>query len=206
MNLVDGINHLARKLPTWVVYIVYALPAPYLLYLGLTGGLGREPIKALEHELGEIALQLLIIGLTITPLRRYLGVNLIRFRRAFGLLAFSYVFLHLLVWLVLDVGILSQIWADILKRPYITIGMAGFVCLIPLALTSNNWSVRRLGPKWRSLHRLTYVAVLLGGLHYIMLVKGFQIEPLAYMAIILALLALRLPGKRRTQTRRASRI
>ena len=84
--------------------------------------------------------------------------------------------------------------------------MAGFVCLIPLALTSNNWSVRRLGPKWRSLHRLTYVAVLLGGLHYIMLVKGFQIEPLAYMAIILALLALRLPGKRRTQTRRASLI
>src|SRR6056297_4132558 len=165
--IVDRINALARRVPTWVIYILYALPAPVLVYMGATGGLGAEPIKALERELGEIALQLLIIGLCITPLRRYLGVNLIKFRRAFGLLAFFYVALHLLVWLVLDVQILSQIWADIIKRPYITIGMVGFVLMIPLAVTSNNLSIRKLGPKtWRRLHQLTYVTAVLGAVHF----------------------------------------
>ncbi|WP_299859708.1 protein-methionine-sulfoxide reductase heme-binding subunit MsrQ [uncultured Roseobacter sp.] len=199
MTIVDRINAFARRVPTWVLYILYLLPVPWLLYLAQTGGLGREPIKALEHELGEIALQLLIIGLTITPLRRYLGINLLKFRRMFGLLAFIYVSLHLLVWLVLDVGILSQIWADILKRPYITIGMAGFMLLIPLALTSNNWSVRKLGACWRKLHRLSYVAVLLGGVHYMMLTKTWALEPVIYMAVILGLLALRLPKLRSKQ-------
>jgi sulfoxide reductase heme-binding subunit YedZ len=172
---------------------VYLLPVPWLLYLGQTGGLGREPIKALEHELGEIALQLLVIGLAITPLRRFTGINLIRFRRVFGVLAFVYVSLHLLVWLVLDVGILSQIWADILKRPYITIGMAGFLMLLPLALTSNDYSVRKLGPAWRRLHKLAYVTAILGSVHYVMLTKTWQFEPLAYLAVIIVLLLLRLP-------------
>ena len=147
---------------------------------------------ALEHELGELALQLLIAGLCITPLRRHAGVNLLKFRRAVGLMAFFYVALHLLVWLLLDIQDPARIWADIVKRPYITIGMAGFVLLVPLALTSNNWSVRRLGPRWRKLHKLTYLAVILGGIHYIWLVKGIQIEPLVYMAVILGLLSLRL--------------
>lgn len=199
MTAVDRINAFARRVPTWGLYILYLLPVPWLLYLAQTGGLGREPIKALEHELGEIALQLLIIGLTITPLRRYLGINLLKFRRMFGLLAFVYVSLHLLVWLVLDVGILSQIWADILKRPYITIGMAGFALLIPLAVTSNNWSVRQLGSGWRKLHRLSYAAVLLGGVHYMMLTKTWALEPVIYMAVILGLLALRLPKLRSKQ-------
>jgi sulfoxide reductase heme-binding subunit YedZ len=193
--IADRINALARHVPTWVVYILYALPAPALVYMGATGGLGAEPIKALERELGEIALQLLIIGLCITPLRRYLGVNLIRFRRAIGLLAFFYVALHLLVWLVLDVQVLSQIWADILKRPYVTIGMAAFVLMIPLAVTSNNRAVRWLGPRWRLLHRLTYGVAILGAVHFIWLSKGFQLEPLLYLAVILALLALRLPKR-----------
>ncbi|MFK7752518.1 MAG: protein-methionine-sulfoxide reductase heme-binding subunit MsrQ [Sedimentitalea sp.] len=188
-----GVNTSARRIPTWLVYLVGAIPAPYLLYLGLTGGLGVEPIKELEHELGEFALQLLVLGLAITPLRRFAGVNLIKFRRAIGVLTFVYVFLHLLVWLVLDVQILSQIWADILKRPYITIGMVGFALMIPLAVTSNNWSVRRLGPKWRKLHLLAYPAAILGAAHFVMLARGFQIEPLVYLAIILGLLALRLP-------------
>jgi sulfoxide reductase heme-binding subunit YedZ len=199
VNIVDPVNGFVRKLPTWAIYILYLLPVPWLLYLAQTGGLGVEPIKELEHELGQIALQLLIIGLAITPLRRHIGLNFLKFRRAFGLLAFTYVSLHLLVWLVLDVGIISQIWADIIKRPYITIGMAGFLCLVPLALTSNNYSVRKLGPKWRTLHKLTYLAVVLGGVHFIWLVKGFQLEPLIYMAVILGLLALRLPKRRKRQ-------
>ncbi|MHA7875005.1 protein-methionine-sulfoxide reductase heme-binding subunit MsrQ [Roseivivax sp.] len=184
---------LLRRLPVWVVYLLGALPAPYLFYLGLTGGLGVEPIEALEHEYGLMALQFLIAGLAITPLRRHLGVNLLKFRRALGLLAFLYLMLHLAVWAVLDVQMLSAVWADILKRPYITVGMAGFLLLLPLALTSNNLSVRRLGPRWRRLHRLVYPAVLLGALHFVMLRKGLQIEPLLYFAAVAALLALRIP-------------
>lgn len=191
MAIVDHMNAWARRVPMWLVYLIYAAPAPYFFYLGLTGGLGPEPINALEREYGEIALQLLIIGLAITPLRRFVGVNLIRFRRAIGVLAFFYVSLHLLVWLVLDVQILGQIWADILKRTYITVGMAGFLVMLPLVLTSNNWSVRKLGPKWRKLHKLTYVAAILGGAHYLWLVKGIQLEPMIYMAVILGLLATR---------------
>jgi sulfoxide reductase heme-binding subunit YedZ len=191
--VVDRVNAVLRRIPTWVLYTLYLLPVPWLLYLAQTGGLGREPIKALEHELGEIALQLLIIGLCVTPLRQYLGLNLIKFRRALGVLAFTYVTLHLAVWMVLDMSLLwGQMWADVWKRPYITIGMAGFAVLIPLALTSNNLSVRNLGAAtWRKLHKLTYVAVLLGGIHYLWLVKGIQIEPILYMAVILVLLLIR---------------
>ncbi|MEQ6203270.1 protein-methionine-sulfoxide reductase heme-binding subunit MsrQ [Sulfitobacter sp. HNIBRBA2951] len=198
-TVVERLNGLARRIPTWAVYILYLLPVPWLLYLAQTGGLGREPIKALEHELGEIALQLLIIGLCVTPLRQYLGLNLIKFRRTFGVLAFTYVALHLLVWVVLDMSLLwGQMWADIWKRPYITIGMAGFLVLVPLAVTSNNLSVRKLGAAtWRKLHKLTYIAVLLGGIHFLWLVKGIQLEPLLYMAAILGLLALRLVKKRK---------
>jgi len=192
--LVDRINGFARWLPTWVVYVIYLSAVPWLLYLAQTGGLGPEPIKELEHELGAIALQLLILGLCITPLRDYFGLNLLKFRRAYGLLAFIYVVLHLSVWVVLDMNLLwGQMWADVWKRPYITIGMAGFLVLVPLALTSNNRSVRKLGAvTWRKLHMLTYVAVVLGGLHFLWLVKGIQLEPILYMAVILGLLALRL--------------
>jgi len=193
----DQVNLLLRRIPVWAVYVLGALPAPWLFYQGLTGGLGVEPIKALEHEYGELALQLLILGLAITPLRRYTGLNLLKFRRAIGLLTFFYVTCHLLVWLVLDVQILAQIWADIVKRPYITIGMVGFVLMLPLALTSNNWSLRKLGPKWRLLHRATYVIAVLGAVHFVMLVKGFQIEPLLYLATVLMLLALRYKPRRR---------
>ncbi|MDA7423689.1 protein-methionine-sulfoxide reductase heme-binding subunit MsrQ [Thalassococcus lentus] len=197
--MIDQVNNIAKAVPTWCLYILCALPAPYFFYLGVTGGLGVEPIKALEHELGEIALQLLIAGLCITPLRKHLGINLIKFRRAIGLLAFFYVTLHLLVWLVLDVQILSQIWADILKRPYITVGMLGFVLMIPLAITSNNLSIRKLGVQWRKLHKLTYAIALLGALHFIMLSKGLQLEPIIYMTSVLGLLALRWQPKRQLQ-------
>lgn len=192
---VDRLNTTLRRVPIWLIYVVGLLPAPILLYMGATGGLGVEPIKALEHELGELALKLLIAGLMITPLRRYAGLNLIRFRRSIGLLAFYYVCFHLAVWLVLDVQVLAEIWADIVKRPYVTIGMLGFLLLIPLAATSNNWSVRRMGPRWRRLHKAVYLAALLGAVHFIMLRKGFQIEPLIYLAVIAGLLVLRMPPR-----------
>ena len=197
MTIIDHVNATARRLPTWVVYIVCALPAPWLLYLGVTGGLGVEPIKELEHRLGELAIQFLVAGLAITPLRRHVGLNLMKFRRAVGLITFYYVTLHLATWLFLDVQIMSQIWADILKRPYITVGMLAFLLMLPLALTSNDWSVRRLGPTWRQLHKLVYFAAILGALHFMWLAKGFQLEPLMYLAAIVVLLALRVPKKKR---------
>ncbi|WP_122074242.1 protein-methionine-sulfoxide reductase heme-binding subunit MsrQ [Pseudophaeobacter sp. EL27] len=191
--MIDTLNTTLRKIPTWALYLIGALYPAWLLYLGVTGGLGPDPVKALEHELGERALQLLVLGLAVTPLRRFVGVNLMKFRRALGLLTFAYVALHLLVWLLLDVQIISQILADIAKRPYITIGMVAFVLMLPLALTSNNLSVKRLGARWKRLHLLTYPAAILGGVHFVMLAKGFQIEPLIYLTVILALLATRLP-------------
>ncbi|MDA5092684.1 protein-methionine-sulfoxide reductase heme-binding subunit MsrQ [Aliiroseovarius sp. KMU-50] len=202
MSVADHINRGSRRVPIWSVYLLGLLPPVWFLYLGLTGGLGVEPINALERELGKLGLQALILGFSITPLRRFLGVNLIRFRRSIGVLTFYYIACHLLVWLVLDVQILSQIWADILKRPYITIGMVGFLLMLPLAVTSNNWSVRKLGADWRKLHRLVYPAVVLGGLHYVMLAKTWQTEPLVYFAVILTLLATRIPVKLLTMAKR----
>jgi sulfoxide reductase heme-binding subunit YedZ len=195
--MINRLNDALRRLPVWVVYVGLVVPVPYLFWLAATGGLGVEPIEALEHETGRLALQLLIAGLAVTPLRRFGGLNLMRFRRAIGVMAFVYVALHLLVWLLLDVRVPSEIWADIVKRPYITVGMAGFLLLVPLAATSNDWAVRRLGRLWRVLHRAVYGAALLGGLHFAMLAKGFQIEPLLYLGAIAALLALRLIPRRR---------
>lgn len=197
--IADRLNRLARRVPAAVLYVLGLVQALWLFYLGATGGLGVEPIKALEHELGEIALQLVIAGLCITPLRRFAGINLLKFRRALGLMAFFFVTLHLLVWLVLDVQIPALIWADILKRPYITVGMLAFALMIPLAMTSNGRSVRRLGARWRKLHRLTYAVAVLGGIHFLWLVKGFQIEPILYLAAIVLLLALRVRPVRRKQ-------
>lgn len=197
--MIDAINTYARKLPTWAVYLIGFAPMPFLFWQGITGALGVDPVKALEHEYGELALQLLVLGLAITPARRHLGLNLLKFRRAIGVLSFFYVLAHLLVWAVLDVQALGAVWADILKRPYITIGMAAFALLLPLAITSNNRSVRKLGPRWRQLHKLTYPAVILGGVHYVWLVKGWQVESLIYMAVILTLLALRAPKKRKVR-------
>ncbi len=191
--MIDRLNQGLRKVPVWLLYLLGALYPGWLLYLGVTGGLGPDPVKALEHALGEAALQLLIVGLAVTPLRRFLGLNLLKFRRFVGVLAFTYVALHLLVWLLLDVQILSQVFNDIIKRPYITIGMVGFALMLPLALTSNNLSLRRLGAaRWRRLHLLTYPAVLLAALHFVMLVKGFQIEPLIYLSVVLCLLLCRI--------------
>lgn len=203
MKLIDTVNTSLRRVPVWLVYLVGSLHPFWFLYLGLTGGLGVEPINALERELGKLALQAVILGLAVTPLRGTIGLNLMKFRRAIGVLTFYYISAHLLVWLVLDVQIFGQIWADIVKRPYITVGMSAFLLLLPLAATSNNLSVRKLGPRWRRLHRLVYPAAILGGVHYVMLQKTWQPEPLTYLGIILALLAWR--GVRSVQRFRPAR-
>lgn len=200
-NVVTSVNSALRRVPPWTLYMIGATWAAWLFWLGLSGGLGAEPITELEHRYGELAINLLVAGLAVTPLRQYAGLNLMPFRRAIGVLCFFFVLAHLLVWAVLDVQTVARVWADILDRPYVTIGMAGFVLLLPLAITSNNWSIRKIGPlAWRKLHKLVYPAAILGALHYVWLAKGFQWEPLLYMAAILGLIALRLkPASRATR-------
>ena len=201
MALTDRINTTLRKIPAWTIYIAGALGAVWLFYLGLTGGLGVEPINALEREYGELALKLMVLGLMVTPLRKWTGINLMKFRRAIGVTAFFFVLAHFLVWTVLDVQSLSRVWEEIVKRPYVTVGMAAFLMLIPLAVTSNNRMVKRLGgASWRNLHKLTYPAAVLGGIHYLWLVKGFQLEPIIYLVIIIGLLAVRRNWSRKAAT------
>lgn len=189
----DRLNTFARRVPVNAVYAAGLLPFLWIVWLTLTNGLGPDPVKEIELRLGELGLQFLVAGLVITPLR-WAGLNLIRFRRAVGLLAFFYVAMHLTAWVTLDMGLRwSEMAADLVKRWYIIIGMLGFAAMIPLAITSNNASIRRLGAAtWGRLHRLTYVAALAGAIHYVVLVKAWPVEPLLYLGAILALLLARL--------------
>jgi sulfoxide reductase heme-binding subunit YedZ len=196
-TITDPVNRAARALPAWPIYAASMGYAGWLLYLGLTGGLGVDPVKGLEHGFGEAGLYMLVAGLAITPLRKYAGINFLKYRRAIGVSCFMLVSFHLITWAVLDVQRLDRVWADILKRPYITVGMAAFVLMLPLALTANNWSVRKLGVRWRKLHWLVYPAAILGAVHYVMLVKGIQIRPLVFLAIVLILISLRYRTKKR---------
>lgn len=171
-----------------------------MFYWAVSNQLGADPLQALEHQLGEWALQLLILTLLVTPVRQLCGISFLKFRRAFGLMAFVYVCLHLLTWLVLDKQFFwNEILKDLYKRPYIIIGMTAFVVLIPIALTSNNASIRRLGARnWRRLHRLGYVATAFGAIHYLLLVKSWPPEPVIYCVIVLALLMWRVRWARFT--------
>lgn len=187
-----SISAILQRVPVWLIYAVGFVPAIVTFTLGVLDQLGADPLKSLERELGEWALRFLIVGLCVTPLRQVVGINLLRYRRALGLLAFYYAALHLTTYLVLDQGLdWPTIWADIVKRPYITIGMASFVLLVPLALTSNKASIRRLGSHWSKLHKLVYAAAAGGAIHYVLLVKSWPMEPLVYAAIVTALLAYR---------------
>jgi sulfoxide reductase heme-binding subunit YedZ len=192
LTTAQKINGALRRVPAWPLYVLGALWAAFLFWQALTGRLGVEPINALEREYGDTALKLLVAGLAVTPLLKYTRVSLLKFRRAIGLLTFFFVLAHFLVWALLDVQSFGRVWADILKRPYVTVGMIAFLGLVPLALTSNNLSIRRLGRSWRRLHQLVYGIAILGAVHYIWLAKGFQIEPLVYLGLILGLLAARI--------------
>jgi methionine sulfoxide reductase heme-binding subunit len=197
--LADRINPVARKVPTWVVYLGGLIPLALVVTQALTGDLGADPVKTLERTLGLYALQFLIATLCITPLRRSAGIMLIRFRRALGLLTFLYAALHLTVWVTLDLAFRwDEIWGDIVKRPYILIGMIALLVMVPLAITSNNTSVRRLGGQvWQRLHKLTYLAVVLGMLHFIMQSKVWTVQLVVYAALIAIVLGLRLVPKAR---------
>lgn len=207
MTIADQTNRILRKAPTWPVYLALALPAAVYFWWAVGNQLGADPLKALEHQLGKWALQLLILTLLVTPVRIWTGISLLKFRRAFGLAAFFYVVLHFLVWLVLDMQFYwSQILVDLTKRPYIIIGWLALALLVPLAATSFNRAIRRMGPKnWARLHRLSYAAAVLGAIHYLMVVKAWPTEPILYAIGVPILVAIRfLPGFSRSGRRRAA--
>jgi len=190
---VQAINQRLRKIPSWVVYPLGLIPLAWLIARGMMGDLGVDPVRTVEHDLGLRGLQWLVGGLAITPLRWATGISLVRFRRAVGLVAFFYVTLHLATWLLLDIQLnWAQAWEDILKRPYITIGMGAMILLLPLALTSNNRSIRWLGGRWQKLHRLVYVAAVAGAVHFLLVGKVWVGEALIYLSLVSILLALRI--------------
>jgi len=178
-----------------LVFIGCLLPAGMLIYGAVMGQLGANPIEVLTRDSGTWALRFLLLTLCLTPLRWLTGINsIIRFRRMIGLFVFFYAVVHMTLYLWLDQFFdWHEIWLDILKRPFITIGFISFVLLIPLVVTSTNGMMKRLGARrWKALHRLTYVIAALSCLHYLMLIKADITEPMIYFMILAVLLGFRL--------------
>ena len=178
------------------VFVASLAPFAALIVDGFTDRLGANPVETITHTTGEWTLRLLIATLAITPLRHLTGwVWLTRLRRMVGLFAFFYLMLHFTTYALLDASLdIAYIVEDVADRLYITAGFAAFVMLVPLAATSTNAMVRRIGPlRWRRLHRLVYAAGICGVLHYLWLVKSDVREPLVYAGILAILLAARLP-------------
>lgn len=185
------------------VFLLCLLPLASLVLRAFDRGgasLGANPIETIQDTLGQWGLRLLLITLAVTPLRDWFNAPwLVMLRRMLGLFAFFYVLLHFLTWLILDQGLFwPGILPDIAKRPFITIGMLALLLLIPLAVTSTNSMMRRLGKRWKTLHRSIYLIVLLGVWHYYWQVKADIREPLIYLGIAVVLLGWRM-WKRRSQ-------
>lgn len=179
----------------WVGSLV---PLAWLVADAFTDGLGADPIREVTHRTGFTALALLMGSLAVTPVRRLTGWNgIVPVRRTLGLCAFGYAVVHLCIYLFDQGFAWSFIVEDVTERPYVMAGTAALLLLAPLALTSTRASIRRLGRRWQALHRLVYLAALLGTLHFLWLVKKDLREPLVFLAVYLALMAFRLPLLRR---------
>ena len=170
------------------------LPAASLVLDALTDGLGAEPIERVTHVTGGWTLRFLLISLAVTPFRRLFGWRwLAPLRRTFGLIAFSYACLHYATYIGLDHFFdWELILEDVLERRYVTAGFAALLCLVPLAATSTRAMMRRLGRRWKILHRLAYLAAVLGVVHFLWLVKADLLEPLLHAAVLGLLLGARL--------------
>lgn len=177
-----------------LMHLLALLPLAWTIWLGLSGGLGPEPVSEAVRQSGLWALRFLLLALAVTPLRLLTGLSaLARFRRMLGLYAFFYAVVHLSTYVGLDQFFdWPAVWADIVKRPYITVGMGAILVLTALAATSTGGMVRRLGARrWRALHRMVFVAGAAGCLHYVMLVKGWQTAPFYYVVILALLVGVR---------------
>ncbi|WP_275099732.1 sulfite oxidase heme-binding subunit YedZ [Sedimenticola hydrogenitrophicus] len=184
------------------LFVLLLVPLALLVGRGVTDTLGANPVETITYQTGLWALRLLLLTLAITPLCRLTGINeLVRLRRMTGLYSFFYALLHFSTYAVLDHGLdLAAILADVVKRPYVTVGFSAFVLLIPLAVTSHNRIIRLLGGKrWKRLHRLVYLCALGGVLHYLWLVKADTLSPLLYLALFLGLMLFRIPPRTRAK-------
>lgn len=191
-------KHISRA--KWLVFYVSLLPLFWLVYALLNDQLGANPIEAVTRDTGVWALRFMMLTLLISPLRKLTGINeFIRFRRMLGLFAFFYASVHMLLYLGLDQFFdVQEIWLDIIKRPFITVGFISFLLLIPLTITSTDKMIKRLGGRrWKKLHYLIYLIVVLSCLHFYMLVKQDKTEPLIYLLIVILLLGFRVLSQRR---------
>lgn len=182
-----------------LLFLACLLPLGLLVWSAFSDELGANPVEAIIHQTGLWALRLLLITLAITPLRRLTGWSEVtRLRRMFGLYAFFYAMLHFLAYFGLDQSFdLQSVFEDVIKRPYITVGFSVLVMLTPLALTSTNGMIKRLGGRrWKRLHQLVYLCGIGGVLHYLWLVKADLSDPLVYLAVLILLFVLRLPVPR----------
>jgi sulfoxide reductase heme-binding subunit YedZ len=189
---------LASKWAKVFLFLLSLVPFLRIAWRAYRGDLTPNPVEFLQHQTGDWTLRFLIFTLCVTPFRKVLNLpELIRFRRMFGLFAFFYVCLHFLTYLGPDQSFnLAGMLKDVVKRPFITVGFAAFVLLIPLAITSTAGWIRRLGGKrWQALHRSIYVCAILGVIHYYWLVKSDVREPLFYGALVGILLAWRLVNR-----------
>ena len=177
-----------------IIFILCLLPLALLFRNLYLDELGANPFEVLTRSTGEWTLRFVLITLTMTPLRRLTGAAWpLRFRRLLGLFAFFYVCVHLLTYLWLDHFFdWDEIITDIIKRPFITLGMLAFLMLTPLAFTSTKNMMKRLGKRWKSLHKLIYVIAILGVLHFLLLVKADLREPIIYAILLLVLFLVRL--------------
>ena len=195
-----------NSLSVWALYAAGLVPAAWYFYLGAVNELGADPVKTFEHLLGIWALRFILLSLCITPMRDLFSVNLLRYRRALGLLGFYYVCFHFLVYLLLDQQMnLGAVVEDVVKRPFITFGMMSLLLLLPLAVTSNSWSIRKLGRHWQQLHRLVYPIAALGTLHFAMSRKVIGPEIACYVAVAVLVLGYRLLRPRILEWRRQQR-
>ncbi len=176
-----------------IVFTLALIPLLRLVVLGFAGELGANPIEMITHQTGLWALTLLLATLAITPLRRVTGqLWLIQYRRMIGLFAFFYAVLHMLTYVWLDQFFdLHAMLKDVVKRPFITMGSAAFLMLVPLALTSTRSAIRRLGRRWQQLHRLVYLSAVAGVIHFLWLVKKDIRQPMIYALVLAALLGYR---------------
>jgi len=186
-----------------VAHLLCLLPFCALLLGAFSDSLGANPVEKLTHETGEWTLRLLLLTLALSPLRQWSGASAwIRFRRLVGLYSYFYCCCHFSTWFIADHSFdPGSMLEDIVKRPYITLGFSAFLLLLPLAVTSNQFMIRRLGRKWKTLHQLVYLVLLLGVLHFIWLVKADYLEPTIYAIIATILLIHRIGPIKRLKPR-----
>lgn len=185
----------------------FACLCPLLWIIGnaFFGDPGANPVETVTHQTGDWTLRLLILTLFLSPLKNWTGsAQFIRFRRMSGLFVYFYAFCHFLIWFLADHNFEpASMLEDVIKRPYITVGFTAFLLLTPLAITSNKFMIRKLGRKWKLLHRLVYLIIILAVIHFLWLVKADYLEPVIYAVIVTILLLVRIdmfkPGKNQSK-------